>query len=155
MSNQSEIGRKVIDALSTALSRKLELLLTAATAAVMAAAAGWRDYLARFVPDPAAQWAVLTTAAAIAGLLIAAATYFAVRPRLKHLTMIGVYEDLKTGDYYCANCFLKSKLHAPLYLTPDERHYKCSVCQHTRIVEIYEPVDPPKPSEKDSSWMAN
>ena len=67
--------------LKTVLAQKLSLLLTVSWVPILTVAISARDYLAQFVPQPAEQWAVLTTASSLAGMLTAAATYFWFRPK--------------------------------------------------------------------------
>jgi len=93
--------------LKTVLSQKISLLLAAAWVPIITAAVSVRHYLAQFVPQPAEEWAVLTTASSLAGLLTAAGSYFWIRPKFTEFYG-AFFKRNPNGGYhdavYCGNC---------------------------------------------------
>ena len=99
--------------LKTVLSQKLALMLTVSWVPILTLAISARDHLAQFVPQPAEQWAVLTTASSLAGILTAAGAYFWFRPKWQFDQSTGAWLDVKTNLRYCAKC-KTNKVSSPL-----------------------------------------
>ena len=144
------VGQIISEVLSEVLSQKLALQLLATLAAVMSFAVVMREYLSQFVPQPAEQWAVLTTAAALAGLLAAVASFFYYRPKLKFITSVGAWMDVKTNTYYCHSCKSK-KLSSPLYASGG--YLRCVVANCPTVLHDpdYVPPSPTKEKKKPSA----
>lgn len=97
----------ITSALNTLLSQKLAVLLGTLWAPILSVAAVARHGLAQLIPQPAEEWAVLTTAAALAGLITSVASYYWFRPKL--IEHYGAFFKRKpNGEYheavYCGIC---------------------------------------------------
>lgn len=153
---RSEMAKTVSATLAKLLAHKIEALLLAAAPLIAVGAAATRNALAQYVPQPAAEWAVLTTGAAVALLLTTILAWIAFRPRLEHLTKFGVYVDRKTGTYYCPKCLLTDKRRAPLYSNAEGRVWKCSACAILRINPDAPASDsPPIRPLAGTTWMGH
>lgn len=99
----------------TLLAQKLPLALSALSPLLAGALLYLRAEIAPHLADPTG-WLTLkaiTVSAALFPLPIA--TYFWFRPKFRHLPERGgVYENKKTGAYYCASCLIKDKRESPL-----------------------------------------
>lgn len=84
-----------------------------------------RTEIAPHLSDPTGQIALVSICIATSAVLLALASYYWLRPKLKGMPF-GVHKDIKTRAYYCSRCYLKDKKYYPLETTSNG--WKCSIC---------------------------
>ena len=84
------------------------------------------DEIAPLLSDTTGWLALKTTALSITVLLLSIAFYLWHRPNFKHLPLLDVHENIKTGTYFCSRCLLKEKLQSPLATV--SHGWKCPAC---------------------------
>jgi len=118
----SSLAAKVLAQL---IVRKVELLLVLLSPALSGVLLYLHTEIAPHLSDPTG-WLTLKAIALSASLFpLPFAAYFWFLPKLKPLPF-GVYQDIKTGAYFCSRCYLKDKKYYPLETTSNG--WKCSVC---------------------------
>jgi len=116
----------ILSLLQELLKQKLTLLFALLIPIQTACFVFLRTYLLPHLADPTGLIALIAITISISLLLVGLVTYFWFRPKFKHLPLLGVHENIKTGAYFCSCCFLKNKLHSPL--TTTSNGWKCGVC---------------------------
>lgn len=99
--------------LSTALEQKLVLLIGAIGSFLSGGLLWAKSYLAQYIPQPAAEWAVTAIAIALLAVVLAACSYFYFRTRfIEHR---GAFFKRKSGggfhqSVYCGACKLSAAI---------------------------------------------
>lgn len=140
--------KKISAALSIVLARKIELLIGGTYTFLIAEMVMGRAKLAKFVPQPADQWAVTTTFAALAGISIALFSFFWFIPSLIFDEKTNTYIDIKTGKHFCVSC--KHSQNKKVPLGEIRNGWKCACCKkyfpnpslQNQKYASYEPLDP-------------
>lgn len=127
-------------------------LLPALGATISAGLLWAQTYFAQYLQDPTGILSVRLLAAAILLLSLGVSAFFYFRPKFRHLTRLGVHQDIKTGAYFCSPCLINKKLHSPLRELPDGSRWHCRSCG----VSANNPdhVKPPTPPREKHSWMS-
>jgi hypothetical protein len=110
----------------TLLAQKLPLAVSSLSPLLAGVLLYLRSEIAPHVADPTG-WLTLKAIAVSAALLpLPMAAYFWFRPKFIHRPdRGGVYENLKTGAFFCASCLIKDKRESPLVTQP--HGWRCMV----------------------------
>ena len=112
--------------LKTVLAQKLPLLISTLAPALAGALLFLRAEIAPHLADPTGWLALISIAVSVALAPLPIAAYFWFRPKFRHLpNRGGVYENIKTGAYYCASCLIKDKRESPL--VTQQHGWRCMV----------------------------
>lgn len=112
--------------LKTALAQKIPLLLASLSPILAGAFLYLRTEIAPHLADPTGWLALKSVAISLFLFPLPLAAYFWFRPKFRHLPERGgVYENTKTGAYYCASCLIKDKRESPLVTQP--HGWRCMV----------------------------
>ena len=143
-----------ISVLKAVLAQKLSLLLGSLSPVLAIVLLYLHNEIAPHLSDPTGWIALLSMTGLVAIFPLPFAVYFWFRPRFKPLQW-GVHQNIKTGCYFCSTCLLKNKLRSPLYLSRDNKFWKCSVCDNQRLNPDYKPPQvSQKPNNGPHAWMA-
>ncbi len=93
--------------------------------------------LSQLIPSPQEIWAVRAVALAVVlfGLLVG--VYFWLKPKFRHLSDIGVHQEIKTGVYVCSHCWITKKLCAPLNDLGSGQGWRCPACSKSVHTKAY------------------
>lgn len=114
---------------------------------LLASAVLWaQDFLAQYLKDPSGLIAVRAIALSLFLIPLPLATYLYFRPKFKHLSRLGVHQNIKTGEFVCSHCLITKKLNSPLKTLENNFGWQCSACNKWEKNPEY--VEPPAPKVK-------
>jgi hypothetical protein len=109
----------------TLLAQKLPIAMTALSAIIGSGLlylhASFRPYLV----EPTGWKALLAILVAVVLLCMLIAVYSWFKPKFIHRSDRGVFENIKSGAYFCASCLVKDKRESPLVTQPSG--WRCMV----------------------------
>ncbi len=108
-----------------ALTHILELVLSGFAVALPTWLLWAEDRLLPHIAQVKSIWVLRGLAIAVAVILCSFAYIVSLKPCLKWVAIIGVYQDRKTGRYYCASCKQLHKTLSPL--KTEESGWRCMV----------------------------
>ncbi len=123
----SELRQLILAASAKLLARKAEALLSLVSVTALSWAVAARSYLAQYMPRPAEEWAVITTAIALASLCLALLAWLRFRPKLRFEKETSAYVDEKTNQRYCPACKHNDNRFVPVGDT--DYGWKCPACK--------------------------
>ncbi|MFN6183205.1 MAG: hypothetical protein ACK4WS_03265 [Burkholderiales bacterium] len=110
----------------TLLAQKLPIIGASITPALASVLIYLRAEIAPYLADPTGWLALKAIALSVALLPLPIVAYFWFLPKFRHHpNRGGVYENIKTGAYFCASCLIKDKLESPLVTQPNG--WRCMV----------------------------